>query len=380
MPKLSWLLIGLALALAAGGAIYYFSTEPPVSESAHGGQANSDRARVKALGRLEPEGGVIAVGAVAGDRLERLVVHEGQQVKAGDELALLASYPMRLKEKELAEAQLKEARDRGAADLAYGAALVAEAEAAIAQLDLAQLDIDALRAKSDLLELNFQVATKDLERLQAVGKPVVSPQELEHQTLLVAQSKAELNSAKAQLKKLEATRTANRREAQAKLATAKASQRRLQAAAQLDSLEENVAAAGQRLEASIVRAPRDGRVLKIIARPGEALGAMPVLKLGDTRQMFAVAEVYETDVGHVRPGQLATVSSDALTAPLTGRVESIGSTVAKNDVMSVDPTASTDARVVEALIRLDDAERASRLINLQVDVEIDTAAAEGGLK
>lgn len=373
MPKLSWLLIGLALALAAGGAIYYFSVEPPVSESARGGQADGNRDRVNALGRLEPDGGVIDVGAVAGDRLERLLVQEGQQVNAGEELAYLASYPMRLKEKELAEVQLKEARVRSGADLAYGAALVAEAEAAIAQLDLVQLDIDALHAKSELLELNLQVATKDLERLQAVGNPVVSQQELEHQQLLVAQSKAELNSTQAQLAKLEAARKANDREAQAKLATAKASQKRLQTAGQLDSLEQNVSAATQRLEASIVRAPRDGRVLDIVAQPGEALGPIPVLKLGDTRQMFAVAEVYETDVGHVRPGQPATVTSDALAAPLRGRVESIGSTVSKNEVMSVDPTASTDARVVEVMIRLDDAAKASRLINLQVDVEIDTS-------
>jgi hypothetical protein len=154
--------------------------------------------------------------------LERLVVQEGQQVHAGDELAFLASYPVRLKEKELAEVQLAEARDRAAADLAYGAALVAEAEAAVAQLDLVQLDIDALRARSDLLVLNLHVANKDLERLQTVGKPVVSPQELDHQTLVVAQSKAEGNSVKAQLANLEATR-GRTGAAQARLATAKAS-------------------------------------------------------------------------------------------------------------------------------------------------------------
>jgi len=374
MPRLSLILIGLALLLATGGVIFYFWSETQVSDSAHAKHAEADRISVKALGRLEPDGGVIDVGAVAGDRLERLVVQEGQQVRAGDELAFLASYPLRLKEKELAEAQLKEARGRGAADETYGTALVAEAEAAVAQLDLAQLDVDALRAKCDLLVLNLQVATKDLERLQAVGGPVVSPQELDHQTLVVAQSKAELNSVKAQLAKLEAAREANRREAQARLTTAKASQQRLQSASQLDSLEKNAAAARQRVEAAVLRAPRDGRVLKIVARPGETLGAKPVLKLGDTRRMFAVAEVYETDVGHVRPGQLATVTSGALTESLTGRVESIGATVAKNEVMSVDPTVSTDARVVEALILLDDAESASRLINLQVDVKIDTSA------
>ena len=101
----------------------------------------------------------------------------------------------------------------------------------------------------------------------------------------------------------------------------------------------------------------------------------PILKLGDTRAMYAVAEVYETDVGLVRPGQRAKVTSPALSQPLMGTVERVGRMIYKNDVLHVDPAADANARVVEAWILLEESEAASHLINLQVDVRIEVTGA-----
>jgi HlyD family secretion protein len=86
--------------------------------------------------------------------------------------------------------------------------------------------------------------------------------------------------------------------------------------------------------------------------------------------MYAVAEVYETDIGLVRVGQKGRVTSPVLSEALTGTVEQIGNMIAKNDILDVDPTANTDARVVEVKIRLDNSAPAARLINLQVYVLI----------
>jgi HlyD family secretion protein len=83
-----------------------------------------------------------------------------------------------------------------------------------------------------------------------------------------------------------------------------------------------------------------------------------------------VAEVYETDIGRVRLGQRATVSSPTLGAPIQGKVAKIGSMIFKNDVLSVDPAARIDARVVEVRILLEDAARVANLSNLSVDVVI----------
>ena len=204
---------------------------------------------------------------------------------------------------------------------------------------------------------------------------MVSEQERDHQQLLVEQAKAELNSAKAQLARLEASREANGREAQAKLETAKANQLRLKTTVQLESLEEALATARQKLDLAVVRAPRDGRILRIVTRAGETIGPRPILELGDTDHMYATAEIYETDVRYVRPGEHATITSDALSGPLRGTVESVGSTVGKNEVLSLDPTEAADKRVVLARIRLGDSREASRLVQLQVDVLIDMAQA-----
>ena len=95
-----------------------------------------------------------------------------------------------------------------------------------------------------------------------------------------------------------------------------------------------------------------------------------VLEIGRTDEMFAVAEVYETEIGRVELGQRALVSSPALASPLEGTVERIGLKVGKLDVLGTDPVAKTDARVVEVDIRLDDGARVSHLTNLQVEVSL----------
>jgi hypothetical protein len=62
---------------------------------------------------------------------------------------------------------------------------------------------------------------------------------------------------------------------------------------------------------------------------------------------------------------------------LTGEVTRIGSMVSSNEVRSLDPTDRGDLRVVDVRVLIDDKyrEAASRLINLQVTVRIETPAA-----
>jgi HlyD family secretion protein len=123
-------------------------------------------------------------------------------------------------------------------------------------------------------------------------------------------------------------------------------------------------------ELASVRAPIRGQVLKIHARAGERVGTEGIAEIGQTHRMYAIAEVYETDVGRVQVGQHATVTSPAFASPLEGTVEKVGHKVAKMDVLNVDPVAKTDARVVEVEIRLDDSRPAASLTNLQVEVAI----------
>lgn len=136
------------------------------------------------------------------------------------------------------------------------------------------------------------------------------------------------------------------------------------------SLQAGLGVYEARLEMSFIRAPQRGQVLKVFAFPGEQVGPEGVLELGETDKMTVVAEVYETDVHRLAEGQGAIITTPALSAPVEGKVVKVGFRVGKMDVLSSDPVADTDARVVETTILVDDPEPLKRLTNLQVDVEI----------
>ena len=95
-----------------------------------------------------------------------------------------------------------------------------------------------------------------------------------------------------------------------------------------------------------------------------------ILELGRVDRMFAIAEVYETDIRHVKVGQKAHISSAALAEPLTGRVEFIHLKVGKQIEIGTDPAARKDARIIEVEILLDKPDIAASLTNLQVDIVI----------
>ena len=134
--------------------------------------------------------------------------------------------------------------------------------------------------------------------------------------------------------------------------------------------EAAVTAADAMVALSTVIAPQKGQVLYVHARPGERVGVEGVIELGRTDRMYAVAEVYETDIINVKAGQKARVRSPALPGPVSGTVEGIGLKVGRMDVLGLDPVAEADARVIEVKILLDDPAAVSHLTNLQVEVEI----------
>src|SRR5262245_29436601 len=77
----------------------------------------------------------------------------------------------------------------------------------------------------------------------------------------------------------------------------------------VDTARADLIGAQAGLEQDVVRAPVAGQILRIYAHPGERIGERGFAEIAQNDQMFAVAEVYETDVGRVRPGQRAIVSS-----------------------------------------------------------------------
>jgi HlyD family secretion protein len=331
-----------------------------------------ERQTVAALGRLEPQGETITIGVSGNDRLGRLLVHEGQEVEAGTILVYLESYAERLAEKNYAASQLRDAEARLAAETVYGKASIAEAEIRLKQEEtLRPLDLQAQEAKVQQLEEALAVARKDLQRFKGLQqKGVISQQGTDHQSLQEHRAREELYNAQVVLARLKAAYSSNLLMAQSQVKTAQASLARVQTSIQLASLQSNLELAQARLDRTILRAPQHGTILRLLKRPGESVDRGPILQMGHTQQMYIVAEIYETDIGLVRLGQTARVTSPALPEALIGTVEHIGNMIAKNDILDVDPTANTDARVVEVKIRLDHSTLAARLINLQVYVLI----------
>jgi HlyD family secretion protein len=105
------------------------------------------------------------------------------------------------------------------------------------------------------------------------------------------------------------------------------------------------------------------------------MGANGIAEIGQTDQMFVVAEVPEDSIAKVRLGQTATITSDnsAFNGELKGRITEIGRKIGKKDVLNNDPAADVDARVIEVKIALAPqfTKQVSGLTNAKVTVEID---------
>ena len=117
-------------------------------------------------------------------------------------------------------------------------------------------------------------------------------------------------------------------------------------------------------------APLDGLVLEVHAREGEKPGPEGVLDLGASQRMQARIEVYESDVARIGLNQSVQLSSEngGFSGKLKGRVIQISPQVQQREVLSTDPTGDADARVVEVLVALDDADarRVLRLAGLKL--------------
>lgn len=387
MKRVFALVLGAVISIAVGMMIPRFLLPSPTAaeRSRHSAEHQVDRssppASVAALGRLEPESKVLDIGVGSGvsDRLDRLLVTEGQQVEQGQVLAYLESYNLRKSERDQVAAELAEAKSRLDSETAHGNALVVEAKLAEQTLNLVSpLEIAAQEATVRRWKTELRHAEKEVKRMTDLkASDASTQQELDNQKLLEERSRDNLTNAEVVLSKLRAAQKQDLAKARAQLTTAEAALLRARAALPIASLEKRLAMTEVHMKQSVICSPISGEVLQIRTHEGEAVGNRPILRLGQTKAMCAVAEVYNTDIRFVKVGQKAMVTSPAVSEPLRGTVVRVGSLIAKNNVLSVDPTADVDARVVEVRIRLEANDLSSRLTFLQVNVVIMTGE-DGG--
>jgi HlyD family secretion protein len=369
----AFLVLATMYALVASRASPSVDSHQEPSGARADGPQSAARRTVTARGRLEPESEVIGVGAAPDDRIGTIQVVEGQTVHAGEALVHLTTYEERLRERDYAASQLEDARTRLSAETAHGGSLIRESEVRIRQLEATQpIEIEGQRANVDTIESELAQSRADLERSQRLWRDggLVTQQVVDHSIAEVGQNESRLRNARATLERLQRDHTLTLEMAREQLRTAQTSLSSAQSLVQMRSLASNLQLAEARLARTIIRAPIDGLILKVLLHPSESVGQGPILKMGNTSRMFAVAEVYETDIGLVRIGQKVRLTSGALARDVTGVVATIGRTIHRTTVLDVDPAADTDSRIVEVRVKLDQSEAVASLTNLQVRIDI----------
>jgi HlyD family secretion protein len=378
--------MGLALiffiaGLAVGGAGVKFLWQNHVEKSTGNVvRPQKTSAKISALGRIQPEGGVLNLGIPIPDRVLEIYpgIKEETLVKKGQELVKLESYAARALDLELVANQLTDARAKLEGITKKGKAQIDLDKLRIKQLkEIQPLDLKLQDEQIKVLARQAELAQENLKRLLALGSSV-SPQELEQQKLRVLQADTELIAARQKREKAEKAGELEIQSADAQLAASEATLTSAQRDVPIKTLESQKRLAKVRLEESVLRAPSAGKILKILAHPGELVGGQqPILQMANTDQIIVIAEVYETDIHKIKKGDRADISGRALQKKLTGEVVQIGAMIGKNRVVDVDPTADVDRRVIEVRIRLKDGAPAASLINHQVLVEIDAAQKNG---
>lgn len=80
---------------------------------------------------------------------------------------------------------------------------------------------------------------------------------------------------------------------------------------------------------AIIRAPIAGTVVERLVTPGELLvaGTTPCFTIADLSTVWVMANVFESDLAAVQPGERATITTRASPRPIDGRVQYVGALV-----------------------------------------------------
>jgi HlyD family secretion protein len=342
--------------------------------------------QVVALGKLTPKGEVIklSVANAEDSRVNQILVDEGDRVKKDQVIAILQGFENSQrnleeaeKEVELTQARLAQvqAGESKQAELAAQQANIsrlesqlrnetAERQAAIAsakaQLKQAQLTYDRNRSLQQQGAVSIQAfdQTKEgLDMAQATLNERLAQLGNTQQTL-----KQEITQERENLAQLQEIRPVDLKVAELEVEKATIAVEKIKAD----------------LEDTKVKVPISGQILRINTRVGEQVNTEEgIVELGRTDEMYAIAEVYETDIGKVRIGQPAIVSSEygGFIGKLKGTVEHLGLQVGEKQLVesAEDPTQDENSRIVEVKVRInsEDSKKVAGLTNMKVRVEIN---------
>ena len=370
---------------------------------------------VTALGRLQPQGEVIKIAGSSsgqggqGNKIDQLLVKEGEEVKARQVIAVLdnsnklkaayekASEAVAIAQANLAKVQTGAKTGEIEAQKAEIGRIKAQSlgeeraqREAISRLE-AQYEGDKAtqRATVRRLEAELNNARSEFRRYEKLYQNgAISQSDFDSRRLKVDTVLQQLNEAKATLARTESTGSRQIKEAREvlnriqntsseQISSAEGTLSKITEVRPVDvtaakaELRQAVAAekeAKADFEKSFIKAPTDGVILKINSRSGETASNDGIVELGQVQQMMVVAEVYQAHIGKIKENQNVRVTSNSLGVDLKGKVDSIGWQIQRQNVINADPSENIDARVVEVKVRLDEesSQKAKKFTNLQV--------------
>ena len=331
---------------------------------------------VTALGRIEPEGEVIKLSAAIsgeGSRVAKILVQEGDMIKAGQVIAILDNSDRLQAELTEAKAEVRIIQSKIAQIQAGAKPGEITAQRAIIDRLAAesQGDIDSQKATLEKLQaelLNAEAENKRYQELYREG--AISASQKDSKNLNVETAKKSLQAAQSQLKKLELSSQEKIKEASATLNQI-SEVRKVDvdaAIAELNRADTVVKKATINLQQAYVKSPQNGQVFEIYTHPGELISNNGIADIGKTSQMYVVAEVYESDITKIIQGKQVRIVSDTFTQELQGKVERIGLQVRKQNLTNTDPSSNIDNRIVKVHIRLNkvSTQQAAKFTNMQV--------------
>jgi HlyD family secretion protein len=409
-------ILGIATSITLGGILLSQVLRNQVLQSEKAKQEQQvvipEIKTVTALGRLEPQGKVIKLSAPAsnqGSRVDKLLVEEGEQVKAGQVIAVLdnsdklqAAYEKAQEAVNVSQANLGKVQagaktgeinaqkseigriqaqslgeeraqreslgrleaqwegdksaqqatiNRLAAELNNARSEFSRYEKLYKEGAISQSDFDARRLKVDTIFQQLNEAKAAFERTQKTGNKQIQEAKAVL-TRIQNVSNQQVSSAQGTLSQITEVRPVDIIAAKAELKQAVAAEKEAKA----------------NFEQAFVKAPKDGVVFKIHTRPGETVSNDGIIELGQVKQMIVTAEVYQTSISKIKVGQKVHIVSNSLPNELQGKVDLIGWQIQRQNVINADPSDNIDSRVVEVRVQLDEesSQKAAKFTNLQV--------------
>ena len=256
---------------------------------------------------------VVAGDPVGGSVLQELRVVDGQRVKKDEIIAVLSNFSKADVAVRTTEAELEKAKQTR--------------ETMVNGFRTAEIAMQEVVVKSSAEELKL----KTLEMTRS-GKPPDQKQ-LE---LNISQQSLEREQAKLRVQKETLASDLAQTDIDISITSAKLDQARINR------------------EQALVRSPLDGVVVQIYTRQGERIAPGGIVKIVDMSQMRVLADVDELHLGRVVPGGKVEVTFRGSPTAYRGTIARISPTVKRMQRIEPDGGSSTDARVVQVEIKLDD--------------------------